>query len=174
MNYLHDVNRDIGIDLDAIPAVKYAKTLGRPPALGFSGTRQGMTLRQKRYVAALLEHLKPARADHGGCQGADAEFHAMLVQLPIEEVHIWWSNLEATWMPTYDAVDKHERTILVTHPPQPPLERNVDIVREKDLLIACPKETIMQLRSGTWSTVRYADQLGVKCLIVNPWGADEQ
>jgi hypothetical protein len=44
--------------------------------------------------------------------------------------------------------------------PKPYLDRNKEIVRETALLVAAPAEAVEQLRSGTWSTVRYARWLG--------------
>jgi hypothetical protein len=44
--------------------------------------------------------------------------------------------------------------------PKPYLNRNRHIVRETALLIAVPNELTEQPRSGTWSTVRYAQRLG--------------
>ena len=52
--------------------------------------------------------------------------------------------------------------------PRDYLDRNKDIVNNCDLLIAAPKENTEVLRSGTWSTVRYAKQLGVTVVIIEP------
>jgi hypothetical protein len=48
------------------------------------------------------------------------------------------------------------------------LDRNRDIVDNCDLLIATPKETTEVLRSGTWSTVRYAKKIGKPIVIIEP------
>ena len=53
--------------------------------------------------------------------------------------------------------------------PKPYLERNKDIVDETGLLIATPKgEEIV--RSGTWSTIRYARKNHKKIIIIMPNG----
>ncbi len=50
------------------------------------------------------------------------------------------------------------------------LTRNKDIVRETDILIAAPAEIEEQIRSGTWSTVRYARKLGKPVFVILPDG----
>jgi hypothetical protein len=53
---------------------------------------------------------------------------------------------------------------------KPYLSRNKDIVLETELLIATPGEEEEQIRSGTWSTVRYARSLKRMINIVLPDG----
>jgi predicted Rossmann fold nucleotide-binding protein DprA/Smf involved in DNA uptake len=48
--------------------------------------------------------------------------------------------------------------------------RNKVIVRETEILIAVPAETMEQHRSGTWSTVRYARKLERAVCIIRPDG----
>ena len=52
--------------------------------------------------------------------------------------------------------------------PQPDLDRNMVIVRETSFLIAAPAMEIEQLRSGTWSTLRYALRLGRPIHLLTP------
>jgi hypothetical protein len=52
--------------------------------------------------------------------------------------------------------------------PKPYLVRNREIVEGVDLLIACPKEPVEVLRSGTWATVRIARRLGVPVVLIWP------
>jgi hypothetical protein len=52
--------------------------------------------------------------------------------------------------------------------PKDPLKRNRDIVDAAVMLIAVPKETTEVLRSGTWTTVRYAKKKGCSVLIIPP------
>jgi hypothetical protein len=157
-------------NIDSIPAIQYVRSLGRRPAIGFTGTRKGLTERQVHLLADVLEHIKPARVDHGGCTGGDGQCHLLLKQFPIEEVHIWYSNLPHTWM---KEPEKGRITLLIKHAPAPPLDRNWKIILDKDLLIACPAESVMQLRSGTWSTIRYAEQLDVRTLVIFPYEDQE-
>jgi hypothetical protein len=114
--------------------------------VGFTGTRQGMTPQQVVDVDGLLAHFEPTEAHHGGCIGADQEFHEVCESYGIWTV-VHWSD-----MPQYRAniVGNEER------PAQPPLVRNYNIVKECDHLIATPKGFKMVMRSGTWATVRLA------------------
>jgi hypothetical protein len=49
--------------------------------------------------------------------------------------------------------------------PKPFLDRNKDIVNSCDILIACPENDIEVLRSGTWSTIRYAKKINKPVLL---------
>jgi hypothetical protein len=49
-----------------------------------------------------------------------------------------------------------------------PLERNHDIVDQTDFMIAAPFTESEVLRSGTWSTIRYARKQGKEVYIFTP------
>jgi predicted Rossmann fold nucleotide-binding protein DprA/Smf involved in DNA uptake len=53
---------------------------------------------------------------------------------------------------------------------KPFLERNKDIVLETASLIAAPDATEEQMRSGTWSTVRFPRKLGKPVFLILPDG----
>jgi hypothetical protein len=53
---------------------------------------------------------------------------------------------------------------------KPFLERCRDIVAETDLLIAAPAQPVIELRSATWWTIRYAIRAGRPVKIINPDG----
>jgi hypothetical protein len=53
---------------------------------------------------------------------------------------------------------------------KPYLVRNKDIVIETASLIAAPADPVEQLRSGTWSTVRFARQRGKPVFLILPDG----
>lgn len=55
-------------------------------------------------------------------------------------------------------------------PIKPPLVRNHDIVDSTELLIACPKEQVEVLRSGTWATIRYARKKEITVWLIDPEG----
>lgn len=129
--------------------------------VGFSGTREGMTALQRAHVRELLRGLAPAEAHHGDCIGADEQFHLLVYydNGPRVVGHPPSNNQ----MRAYCGFD-------FCHVPKPYLERNRDIVDEVDVLIACPKSDVEELRSGTWATVRYARTLGRKIYFVLPDG----
>jgi hypothetical protein len=56
------------------------------------------------------------------------------------------------------------------HEPKPYLARNRDILRATEMLVAAPAQDIEQLRSGTWSTVRFARKTGRVVWVILPGG----
>lgn len=136
------------------------------PILGFTGSRKGLTLRQSRTLKEWLFRLHPREAHHGDCVGADFEFNRICYQL-------------------------NPRPRLVSHPPDDSryrafcqadetrravdyLERDDDIARECEFLIATPFEKEERLRSGTWATVRYARSYEKPVLLIFPNGSVKQ
>ena len=51
-----------------------------------------------------------------------------------------------------------------------PLDRNKDIVQEVELLVACPRQSFEEGRSGTWATIRAAFKAGKQVTIIWPDG----
>lgn len=132
--------------------------------LAFTGTRKGMTARQLRIVEELIEQHQPDLAVHGGCRGADDEFHTLCVRFAIPFIEVFPSNIPSMRAPCVGS----KYTVVSVAEPQEPLERNWDIVRKADLLIACPETELEVLRSGTWATVRISSRLNIPCLVVAP------
>ena len=134
--------------------------------VGFTGTRKGMTPEQVTEVDALLAHFKPTEAHHGGCKGADEEFHELCQGDNIKRV-VHWSSL-LLWRGYCPLAEGDEGL-----PARPPLKRNIDIARAADTLIATPKEYIPRLRSGTWHTIRCARVMDTKVIVVFPDGSNQ-
>jgi hypothetical protein len=134
--------------------------------VGFTGTRSGMTERQKERVWEFVQY-KDFYAHHGDCVGADAEFDAIvrkaqgcrgvIIHPPIE------AHLRAFCKPQtpYDVV----RNLA------PYIDRNAMIVRESEVMLAAPKEMHERPRGGTWSTIRHARFLERPIHIFFPNGA---
>lgn len=129
--------------------------------VGFTGTQDGMTTAQKQFVYDEVMMLSPGEAHHGCCVGADHEFDQLLDQTWVETV-IGHPPLNTSKMALCNCDIFRE--------PEEYLVRNKAIVNETDYLIAAPKGP-EQLRSGTWSTVRYARQLGRPIAIIWPDGS---
>lgn len=130
----------------------------------FTGTQAGMTDAQRQRVRAGLTLLRPTIGIHGDCIGADADFHAILVELGVATV-IYPCTIEGKR--AHCCLGPAGGTI---HVPQPPLERNRIMVRRSAVLIATPKGFAEELRSGTWATIRYARRLGRPIRVVWPDG----
>ncbi len=130
--------------------------------VGFTGTQHGMSLRQEVAVSRLLLGWSPVVAHHGDCVGADARFHELVRDA-----------LPATRIVSHPPSVEAKRAFMVADEVcgrLPYLERNRRIVDESEVLVACPRSAVEELRSGTWATVRYARKRGVPVYLILPDG----
>jgi hypothetical protein len=104
---------------------------------------------------------------HGKCRGADAEAHAISRSID-PEIKIVTHPPENTTYVAEECVGDEERD------PLPYLERNKAIVDECEVLVAAPEQNHEIVRSGTWSTVRYARKQGKPVVIILPLGATKK
>ena len=128
--------------------------------IGFTGTREGMTEIQKNELYHKLVEYGATEFHHGDCVGADAEAHVIAYGLKIV-IH----------PPEDDSLRAYCESDFILDP-LPHLKRNKAIVDQTDVLFATPKEMVEELRSGTWSTIRYANKRGKKVEILYPSGVD--
>lgn len=129
--------------------------------IGFTGTREGMTIAQKEVVhdLILIKHIEWGH--HGDCVGADADFHNILRSV----------QAQVKGHPPKDPKLRAFCEFDVIAPEKSYYARNRDIVNETDLLIATPKETSEQPKGGTWYTVGYASMKKAPTIIVWPNGS---
>ena len=133
--------------------------------VGFTGTREGMTGPQfVAFVFALPAGMK--EFVHGCCVGADEEAAVHVNDDFLPRPTIFGKPCDLRGMVSGKAVAVCDEVA----DPEPPLNRNVSIVRTCDLLIAAPKDLEEEQRSGTWMTVRYARKHGKPIVIVWPDG----
>jgi len=130
--------------------------------VGFTGTQMGMTHSQCTAFMELMNEIMPVEFHHGDCIGADS-MAAKMVLANFPECIVVCHPPECASKQAF--VGGH-----VILPAKPYLERNHDIVDACDVLLACPKSKIEELRSGTWATVRYAISIGKPVRIVLPDG----
>jgi hypothetical protein len=128
--------------------------------IGFTGTHRGMTDAQRNALRRLLDG-RTGEFHHGDCIGADAEAHDIASSMGFDIVihppvitdkRAWKSGAKRSYT---------ARSYLA---------RNKDIVRDTDYLIAAPGEATEEMRSGTWSTVRFARRLGRTVWVIQPDG----
>jgi len=133
--------------------------------LGFSGTRHGMTQRQRNVFTNYIKRERPTILDHGGCIGGDAQAHAItryVLRLACL-VNVWPTDGEwCARIPESEGV--------VVHDPMPPLDRNRVIVNRVDVMFIAPLTAFEQIRSGTWATYRYARTVGRQVIVCTPEG----
>lgn len=138
--------------------------------IGFTGTARGMTERQWNAFRQYVLEASPAVFCHGDCIGADAQAHDAVRELvPTCRIFVYPANVASSKR----AWKNGDRIF----PPAAPLKRNKTIVHVTNVLVATPYTYDEMLRSGTWSTVRYARAYmklqpshGQKLLIINPDG----
>lgn len=135
--------------------------------IGFTGTQDGMTLWQRHNVNKLLVNLNPTEVHHGDCIGADAQFHTICKGLHIQVVGHPGKN-ERGQSPKRAYCDLDEEK-----PALPYLDRNDNIVKACDVLIAAPKGDQEEKRSGTWYTIRRAFRMNRTIYILFPHGRVE-
>ena len=127
---------------------------------GFTGTQRGMTRPQ---ASRLRETLKPGEFHHGDCIGSDEQAHVIAESLGLSTI-------------LHPPVNTAKRAYCVVHKgcilrSKDYLDRNEDIVKVTEVLIAIPCEYEERLRSGTWATIRFARKLGRPIWIIFPDGS---
>lgn len=136
--------------------------------LGFTGTRKGMTVEQKaefRWVATLG---RVTEFHHGACVGADVDADWIISQYQEVQRHVHPGCSYDGNMPFF----VEPKIGAIIYKPRRYLHRNKVIVDSTDRLIACP-DGPEKVRSGTWSTIRYAMEQGKPVYIIYPDGSVE-
>lgn len=128
-------------------------------AAGFTGTKYGMTARQRAMVRWLLAELAPASFHHGDCVGADCQAAVAADRLRIRCV---------SHPPTAGLLRAYTRFNSEQREPAPYLTRNRAIVAETAVLIGAPRGLAPVRRSGTWATVGYARKRSGALVLVGP------
>ena len=134
--------------------------------LGVTATRRGLTDRQRCYARSrfgmLLLEWDEIEFHHGRCVGGDEEvlLIAKSFGVRVRTVSHPASMVDPKWI--------SQITSDVELPAKPPLQRNRDIVDIVNELLAYPGEQHEVLRSGTWATIRYADQIGRTTALIHP------
>jgi hypothetical protein len=147
--------------------------------VGFTGTQEELSEEQFESLRKLLTILRIGRSrpslgildrspfeglHHGDCVGADRTAHRIASELhyyisihpPLNPVKRAWCKIEK---------DGGKYCLAKDYIP-----RNYDIVDETQALIGCPRTEVEELRSGTWSTIRYARKLKRPIFLIMPDG----
>lgn len=139
-------------------------------SLGYTGSRDGMTRAQMISVYWHISHLllihdnDPGEltfnAHHGDCTGGDAEFHVIATVLGCHTVaHPPLNTVRRAWCKADEI-----------RVPKDYLSRDWDLVNETHGLAAAPKSAAPDPHSGTWTTIKYALQLGRPVTVILPDG----
>lgn len=138
--------------------------------IGVTATQHGLTPHQRQRVRDLFQSIVEDHAasgdtsrielHHGDCIGGDAQLDVLGRQFGfLISVHPPSDSKKQAFCAQFGD------DVWV---PRQYLDRNRDIARACDLLVACPRTGHEELRSGTWATVRYARAMGKPVIIVEP------
>lgn len=141
--------------------------------IGITGTQRGMLPGQHDAIREILQSYlsdpdgRVVILHHGCCTGVDSQVHRVAYTLDPKAL-VLKTVLHPPDNTSKMAVDLDPVSVLVTHPPYPYLQRNRHIVAAVDVLIAIPAEDDELVRSGTWSTVRYARKIDCPVVLLTP------
>jgi len=128
--------------------------------IGMTGNRNGISEKAIESFENFLKNTKIDEAHHGDCIGADKMFHDLCYNKKIKII---------IHPPDCDKFRSFCKSEFILSP-KSYLDRNKDIVNNTDILIAFPSSETEILRSGTWSTIRYARKNNKNILIIYPNG----
>lgn len=126
-------------------------------AIGFTGTRNGMTQSQIVAVATLIRDYQTLH--HGDCKGSDEQAHGIAVE----------NGLTTESHPPIKTVMRAFCKADVIHEQKDYIARNHDIIGATCHLIAAPAK-MFEDNSGTWATIRFARKVGKPVTVVFPDG----
>lgn len=136
-------------------------------SIGFTGTRRGMTGFQRDMVKWHLNnwwtYYDEIILHHGNCVGSDRELVLLAKDLVGFRI-IGHPMVGGNWQASTSNNDE-------TLDARPPLIRNKAIVVSSQILLATPREHHEVLRSGTWTTIRYAWARPIPVIIIPPTGS---
>ena len=128
--------------------------------VGITGTRaieNVDAIRLKRLTSVLQRYNTLYKGNllivHGGAHGVDKYVHNFCID----------ENISVKVRPAYK--ECNFSGVYLQETPEPPLKRNKIIVNECNILLAVPNNPEEEeLRSGTWSTIRYAEKQNQKVI----------
>lgn len=132
--------------------------------IGFTGNRYGLTYDQKVQIISILDKYNNLIVSHGDCIGSDTDFHNLVMNYRNEHTN---KIIKINIYPPNDAKLRAFNKGDLIMEEKPYLQRNLDIIKNSSILIACPiDKNKEQLRSGTWSTIRKARKQKLSIIIL--------
>lgn len=129
--------------------------------VGFSGTQVGMSRTQdRRFRRYVVNATSMTEFHHGDCIGSDKQAHGIVRELR--------PDVKIVGHPPLDPKKRAFCQCDELRQPAPYLERDDNIAKECDGLVATPETSFEKLRSGTWTTVRRARKRHKSVLILDP------
>jgi len=122
--------------------------------VGFTGTREGISVNQHRELIKFIKENDFTELHHGDCVGADAQMH--------EYTRLFKPNCIIVVRPPKNEIRRAWCQGDIIKEPMDYIPRDRLIVDSVDLLVACPLRDEEELRSGSWTTIRYARKQNVE------------
>jgi len=142
-----------------------------PSIVGVTGTVKGATTRQFMVLREITESFCFSEFHHGDAIGVDAQSHAIALRLKNARAASAAPLRIVIHPPIRDAKRAFCEGADEVREMKEYLDRDQDIASEVSVLLAVPETAEEQIRSGTWSTVRYArKRAGVLIIRINPDG----
>ena len=127
--------------------------------IGFTGNRNGLNQEQKDKILMILDKYVDIIVSHGDCVGSDTEFHNICINY--KETYPTKKIIITIFPPSNSTLRAFNKGDLLMKK-KPYLQRNLDIIKNSNILIACPiNKNKEELRSGTWSTIRQAKKQNI-------------
>lgn len=145
--------------------------------IGFTGNQLGMSRRQMKVFKTIMMNLlmNVRTFQHGGCIGSDKQAHDIIFEIrnniSINLTYPLSENVKIIVRPSNNLAKRADCVLdagdeLLDE--KPPLERDMDIAKNCDILFVTPRTLREERRSGTWATVRYARKLGKMVVVLDP------
>jgi len=128
--------------------------------IGFTGTRHGMSDEQLKEFKKLIKSKEFEEFHHGMCVGSDEQSHDIVKGIENKKI--------IGHPPTFKKF-MADCTCDIMRKSYDYLQRNKNIVDDTDILIATP-DVKEKVRSGTWSTIRYARKQDKRTYIIHKNG----
>lgn len=135
--------------------------------IGITGSRDGISQLAINTLKEQLRISNISEVHHGDCVGADQTIHEIISSLPSD------GKIKIVIHPPNNNSLRAYCDSSYILPPKPYLDRNHDIVDCTDQLFAFPSTKQEIMRSGTWSTVRYAKKIYKPITMIYPDGTTE-
>lgn len=141
--------------------------------LGFSGSREGVTPKQRDALLAYFKANQVHELHHGACAGADAVCQRTYITAARSKIIIMhpgpYGPHRSCLVFDYTALEDYDWRQLTfrLEPNLPFLQRSTDIVNESDVIICAPK-SLDDRKSGTWSVINRARKAGKELIILEP------
>ena len=115
--------------------------------IGFTGNRYGLNQEQKEKILMILDKYDDIIVSHGDCVGSDTDFHNICINY--KETYPTKKIIITIFPPSNSTLRAFNKGDLLMKK-KPYLQRNLDIIKNSNILIACPiNKNKEELRSGT-------------------------